>query len=91
MTNKALHTRLSQVETVIRLQQEQEAAKKAGLLPFKIIRYNDDEQIIYETPEEKMRPLPPGEERRILHLHGDEEASLFLDEIKRQLREDGYQ
>jgi hypothetical protein len=90
MMNKALRSRLAHVASVLRLQQEQESAGKAGLLPFKIIRYNDDEQIIYETPEEKMKALLPGEERHILYLHCNEEVATFHQEVMQQLRKDGY-
>lgn len=83
MTDSSLSRRIAYLESVARERQRQKEVQQAGLLPFKIIRYGPAGEILYETSEEKMKPLAPGEVRKVLHIRDDELAD-FHRELKRK-------
>jgi hypothetical protein len=80
---KALIQRVARIEAVIQEQRARDEANRPILYPFKIIRYTSAGTIQYETPEEKLKPLALGEERKVLHLQ-DRDVASFYQEVKRR-------
>jgi hypothetical protein len=83
MTFNQLVKRVAHIEAMTEEQRVREEKLKPVLYPFKIIRYGPEGNVWYETPEEKLKPLAPGEERKVLHLQ-DRDVAGFYQELKKR-------